>query len=62
MDMERWAALTALVREARQEDARTLAVMNEATSAWKAANGVLTDRIKVLDGFVADAKNRDTAL
>ena len=62
MKADQWEALTALVREARTEDARALEAMNVATAAWKTANAVLTDRIKVLDGFIADAKNQDTAL
>lgn len=62
MDVEKFAALTELVREARAEDQRTLQTMNEATTAWKAANAVLTDRIKVLNEWVASQVNQATAL
>lgn len=56
IDLEKWAALTALVREARAADAAAHADMVAATARWKAANADLTDRLKVLDGYVAQAK------
>lgn len=60
--MDDFHTLAKLVREARIEDKRTLDIMTQATADWKAANALLTDRIKVLDGYLNDQKNRATAL
>lgn len=60
--MDDFVTLANLVREARVEDQRTLDALNAATTKWKAANAVLTDRLKVLDSYLLDQKNRATSL
>lgn len=63
MDMQKYLALTSLVREARIADRATFEKMEAAKLEWKRANETLTERQKVLDGFiaqeVAEATGRD---
>jgi len=59
---ERFNALSSLVREARIEDARTCQAMAIATDRWKEANRILTDRLKVLNDYVAQRVNEATRI
>jgi len=60
LDPVKYATLTALVRDARAEDAKAFKAMEAANAAWKDANAILTDRNKVLDGYIAQVKAEDT--
>lgn len=60
MDLKKYEALAALVRDARKLDKAAFDKMEAASAEWKAANAILTDRLKVLDGYIAQAKNEDT--
>jgi len=61
MDTEKFNTLTALVREAREDDVRTLAAMEVATAEWKKANAILTERLSVLNTWVNQQVNEATA-
>lgn len=56
MDLEKFAALTALVREARVADAAATQEMEQARERWKVVNETLTLRMKTLDQFIAEEK------
>lgn len=56
VDTEKFNTLAELVREARQKDKEAFAEHERAQAEWKAANQVLTDRMKVFDEFVASQK------
>lgn len=62
MDVQRYEVLTALVKEARIEDKKLCDEMEAAKTRWKAANEILTDRMKVLDTFVSAQKAEDIGL
>lgn len=59
--MQDFETLAKLVVEARLEDAAKFQSMERATAEWKVANAVLTDRMKVLDSYIADQKNKAIA-
>lgn len=59
-DPEKYAALTALVRESRAADKAAFVEMEAAKARWKSANEMLTERMKVLDGYLAQVKSEDT--
>jgi len=61
MDTEKFNTLTALVREAREDDARALEAMEAATSEWKRVNAILTERRNVLKTWVDQQVNEATA-
>lgn len=61
MDVEKFNVLAALVREARAKDRETFAEHEAAQSRWKAANQILTERMKVFDDFVAQQKGEAIA-
>ena len=58
MDIQKFNALAELVREAKAEDVRTFNLLQHATAEWKAANALLTDRLKVFDAFVSQQKTK----
>lgn len=62
MDLEKFKVLTDLIKDAKLKDKETFKIMSDATTAWKAANQVLTDRNKVFDEFVSSEKAQATAL
>jgi hypothetical protein len=62
MDLDKFKALTELVKQAKQEDQSALEALKLAEANWKNANAKLTDRLKVLDGFIADEKNQAIAI
>jgi hypothetical protein len=62
IDTEKYQTLTALVREAKVKDKETLEAMEKANAEWKAANAILTDRIKVLKDWLTQCQDEDTAL
>lgn len=59
---EKMTALGQLVREARIADRDTLAEMEAATAAWKAANKVLTERLKVFTDYQTELLNKLTII
>lgn len=62
MDLDKFKALTDLVKQAKEEDQSTLEELKLAEANWKNANAKLTDRMKVLDGFITDEKNQAIAI
>jgi len=62
MDVEKFMVLATLVKEARAADKAAFDVMEETKAAWKKANEVLTDRMKVFDEFVASQKSEAISL
>lgn len=62
MDIEKFNALANLVLDAKIKDKEALDKMNQATSDWKAANYILTDRMKVFDEYVASQKSEAISL
>ena len=59
---DKFTALAELIREAKAEDKRTLAELDAATTLWKAANKTLTERVSVLNAYVAGLVNEHTSL
>lgn len=62
MDIDKFKTLSALVREAKEADRKAFDAMEAARAEWKKANEVLTDRVKVLDGYVASAISESTSV
>jgi hypothetical protein len=62
IDIEKYNTLAAIVREARETDRLSFQKMEAATADWKAANAVLTDRMKVFDGYIAQCKAEDISV
>jgi len=57
---EKFKALSELVKEARSIDKKTFSAMETASSEWKTANKILTERNKVLSDYVAYQINEHT--
>lgn len=55
MNLDKFNTLADLVREARTADKLAFDAMEAAKAEWKRANETLTERQKVLDGYVAQS-------
>ena len=62
LDPNKYNTLATLAREAKEEDKRAFDAMEEAKAVWKKANETLTDRMKVLDGYLNQCKSEDTGV
>lgn len=54
MDINRFNTLASLVRDARVADRAAFEEMEAAKERWRRVNETLTERQKVLDGYVAE--------
>jgi len=57
---EKFKSLSELVKEAWILDKKTFKALETATSEWKAANKILTERNKLLSDYVAYQINEHT--
>lgn len=62
MDIKKYSTLAELTREARAMERAAFSKMEEAKAEWKRANDELTNRIKVLDGYIAQSKAEDSGV
>lgn len=58
---QKFETLAALVRESRQKDAEAASALAAAQAEWKEINDILTDRMKVLDAYIAQVKSEAIA-